>query len=306
MNPTITATPRRRGRLLGTLMGVLALLAAALFTVSTSSATQASPAETTASKIVSSVKKHPQAGPKPTIVLVHGAFADASGWQAVATSLMKQGYPVYAPANPLRGLMSDSEYLKYFLDTIEGPIILVGHSYGGAVITNAATGNDQVKGLVYIAAYALDEGETVGAANYLGGHPEESLLLANVAPRPYPGAPTHDGQTDVDVYINPAGFRAVFAADVPKDVAAFMAAAQRPGTLFSLGTPSGVPAWKTIPSYYLVAKNDKAIPPTAERFMAARAGAKTWEVNSSHVPMISRPDVVTSIVVCAAKGGRGC
>ena len=131
-----------------------------------------------------SAKKHNP--PKPTIVLVHGAFADASGWAEVARRLQKRGYTVYAPANPLRGLTDDAAYVKSFVDTLPGPLVLVGHSYGGAVITNVATGNANVKALVYIAAYALEEGETVGAANELGGHPEESLLLANILPSAVP------------------------------------------------------------------------------------------------------------------------
>jgi pimeloyl-ACP methyl ester carboxylesterase len=233
---------------------------------------------------------------KPTIVLVHGAFADASGWAAVAKRLKKRGYTVYAPANPLRGLTSDAEYVKSFVDTLHGPLVLVGHSYGGAVITNAATGNPNVKALVYIAAYALDENETVGAANALGGHPEESLLLANLIVRPFPGA----APGDADGYINPAGFRQVFAADVPAKEAAFMAASQRPGALAAFATPSGVPAWKTIPSWYLVASQDHTIPPTAERAMAARAGAHTIEIRSSHVAMISHPGVTTRLILRAA------
>jgi pimeloyl-ACP methyl ester carboxylesterase len=306
-----TPKPSRRpgwSRRIAVVTTVIALAAAALLSASTAAtsagthASSASPAAATVPAAVAGVSRSSR-GPKPTIVLVHGAFADASGWSSVSRALTRAGYDVYAPPNPLRGLHQDAEYLRYFLDTIDGPVILVGHSYGGAVITNAATGNAQVKGLVYIAAYALDEGETVEAANALGGHPEESLLLANARTRPYPDAPTHEGQTDVDVYIAKDAFRKVFAADVPKAEAAFMAASQRPGSLFSLGTPSGEPAWKTIPSYYLVANHDKAVPPSAERAMAARAGATTWHVNSSHVPMVSRPHVVSKLVTCAARGG---
>jgi pimeloyl-ACP methyl ester carboxylesterase len=239
-----------------------------------------------------------QQQPRPTIVLVHGAFADASGWSTVAESLQRRGYTVYAPPNPLRGLTSDAEYVKAFIATLPGPLILVGHSYGGAVITNAATGNPNVKALVYIAAYALDEGESVAAANELGGHPEESQLLANVVPRPFPGA----GPGDADVYINPTAFRAVFAADLPAKQTAFMAAGQRPGAFAAFATPSGVPAWRTIPSWYLVATEDHTIPPTAERVMAARANAHTIEIHSSHVAMMSHPDVTTRLILDAVKG----
>ena len=193
-------------------------------------------------------------------MFVHGAFADASGFGESIRTLQKMGYTTYAPANPLRGLTGDAAYLRTFLGTLSGPIVLVGHSYGGAVITNAATGNPNIKALVYIAAYALDEGEAVADANGLGGGTSD--LLANVDFRPYPGAPTlPNGQPDQDAYIKQASFQKIFAADVPNAEAAVMAATQRPATLVSLLTPSGVPAWKTIPSWYLVSKNDKAIPP---------------------------------------------
>ena len=210
-----------------------------------------------------------QGGKKPTVVLVHGAFADASGWNGVTTRLVAQGYRVYAPPNPLRGLTSDAEYLATFLSTIEGPVVLVGHSYGGAVITNAATGNDNVKALVYVAAYALDEGENVAAANELGGGHTD--LLDHVVVRPYPGAP----EGDADVYVDLAAFRSIFAQDLPRWQTTAMAAGQRPGTFGALVTPSGVPAWKTIPSWYLRAGDDHLIPPVAQAVMAERAGAWT-------------------------------
>ena len=176
-------------------------------------------------------------------------------------------------------------------------------SYGGAVITNAATGNPDVKALVYIAAFALDEGETGAQAVALGGG--TSLLLANIITRPYPGAPVinfpHPGDLDTDRYINPATFREVFAADVPRAQAAVMAASQRPGTLSSLAAPSGLPAWRAIPSWYMVAKQDHAIPPEAERIMAARAKAHTVEINSSHVAMSSQPQAATDLILAAVR-----
>lgn len=242
--------------------------------------------------------------PKPTIVIVHGAFADASGFGETVKSLQKKGYSVYAPANPLRSLSGDTAYLKSFLSTVSGPVVLVGHSYGGAVITNAATGNPNVKALVYIAAYALDEGESAGAATSLGGGTSD--LVSNLEFRPYPGAPVIDpntGQHDADGYLSQASFRKIFAADVPAPLTATMAAGQRPGTLLSLGEPSGVPAWRTIPSWYLVAHDDKAIPPEAERFMAERAGAHTIEIRSSHAAMVSHPEAVTALVLAAARAG---
>jgi pimeloyl-ACP methyl ester carboxylesterase len=234
--------------------------------------------------------------PRPTIVLVHGAFADASAWNDVVHDLQKREYTVYAPANPLRGLISDSDYLRSFLATIPGPVVLVGHSYGGAVITNAATGNPSVKALVYIAAYAPDQGETLGQATELGGG--SSLLLQHLVLRPFPGS----GAADADGYIDPAFFRDVFAQDLPAKQTAVMAAEQRPSTLSALGTPSGVPAWRTIPSWYLVAHDDHAIPPEAERAMAERAHAHTIEIRSSHVAMISHPDTVTGLILAAVRG----
>lgn len=231
---------------------------------------------------------------KPTIVLVHGAFADASGWGTSIRDLQEKGYTVYAPANPLRGLSTDAEALRSFLSTIAGPTVLVGHSYGGAVITNAATGNPNVKALVYIAAYIPDDGETLGAAGALGGG--TSLLPEHIVVRPIPGS-----TTDADGYIDPAAFRTVFAQDLAPEQAAVLASGQRPIALSALGTPSGVPAWKTIPSWALIAKDDNAIPAVAERAMAKRAKARTVEVHSSHAVMISQPRAVTNLILVAAK-----
>ncbi|MFI8524791.1 alpha/beta fold hydrolase [Promicromonospora sukumoe] len=233
---------------------------------------------------------------KPTIVLVHGAFADSSGWSAVTERLQDRGYPVLAFSNPLRGPTSDSEYLRLFLDTIEGPIVLVGHSYGGAVITNAATGDEDVEALVYVAGFALAEGETVADANALGGGPPP-VVIDHLVLRPYPGAP----EGDADAYIDPVWYPRLFAQDLPRDTAEVMATSQRPATLSSLVTPSGPPAWEDIPSWYIVAKNDRIIPPQAERAMAKRAGSTTVELKSSHVAMISQPGAVTKVILDAAR-----
>jgi pimeloyl-ACP methyl ester carboxylesterase len=238
-------------------------------------------------------------GRKPSIVLVHGAFADASGFSEVIADLQRRGYTVYAPPNPLRGLMSDSASVKAFLGTIDGPIVLAGHSYGGAVITNAATGNPNVKALVYIAAYALTKGESAAEANELGGGPAP-LLAQHLVLRPYPGAPAGDA----DVTIDPAYFRPVFAADLPRRETAVMAATQRPITYSALTGASGEPAWRTIPSFYVVAKHDNAIPPAAERAMAKRAGARTIELDSSHVAMTSHPHVIAHLIRTAARTHR--
>ena len=183
--------------------------------------------------------------PPPTIVLVHGAFADASGWQGVTTRLQKQGYTVLAPANPLRGVASDSAHLRSVLATIDGPIVLAGHSYGGEVMTNAATGNPQVEALVYVAAFAPAEGETAGELTAM--FPGSQLTEENLVVRPYPISDTEVGY---DAYIAPERFRAIFCADVDARTAAFMAAAQRPGSVSTLREHSGVPAWLTVPSWY--------------------------------------------------------
>jgi pimeloyl-ACP methyl ester carboxylesterase len=232
---------------------------------------------------------------RPTIVLVHGAFADASGWGGVTERLQKAGYTVLAPANPLRGLATDAAYLRSILATINGPIVLVGPSYGGAVITNAATGNPNVKALVYVAAFALQAGESANDALTLGGG--TTALAEHLLLRPEVGA----GGANVDGYLDPAFFHELFCADVPDPLAASMATAQRPAVLSSLLEPSGPPAWASIPSWFLVAGQDHAIPPAAERAMAARAGAHTIEVSSSsHVAMISHPKEVAGLIESAA------
>ena len=231
--------------------------------------------------------------PKPTIVLVHGAFADASGFTEVIKKLQRKGYPVLAPANPLRGVDSDSAYLRSFLAQVPGPIVLAGHSYGGFVLTNAATGNPNVKALVYIAAFAPDAGDSVGGLS--GMFPGSRLGIDALDVREYPGD-GHDG------YIKLSLFREVFAADVPPATAAVMGSSQRPAELATLQQPSGEPAWKTIPSWTLVAKDDLVIPAAAQRFMARRAGAKVVEVRASHVAMISKPDQTTDLILQAAKG----
>lgn len=227
---------------------------------------------------------------KPTFVLVHGGWADASSWDPVASRLQREGYTVIAPANTLRGVKPDSEYLKSVLNSISGPIVLVGHSYGGSVITDAATGDPNVKALVYVAAFAPEEGETVG--ELLAKNPGSEAGGSNLIFRPFPGGS--------DVYINPVEFHRVFCADLPTNQAALMAATQRPIAAAALGEPSSAPAWKTIPSWYMVASQDHAIPPATERFMATRAHAVTVEVASSHVAMLSHPAATTKLILAAA------
>jgi pimeloyl-ACP methyl ester carboxylesterase len=232
---------------------------------------------------------------KPTIVLIHGAFADASGWSGVIGRLQEAGYTVYAPPNPLRGVVFDAEYARTFLSTIEGPVVLGGHSYGGTVITNAATGMENVVALVYVAAFAPDEGETAAEASALAGGDVPDLVSIAVI-RPYPGAP----EGDADATLNPEIFPQAFCQDIPAKHARVMAYSQRPAALGSLVAPSGPPAWKSIPSWYVVATEDRVIPPAAERIMADRAGATVTEVASSHVAMITHPDEVTAVILDAA------
>ena len=238
---------------------------------------------------------HRPDGPKPTIVLVHGGWDNSSGWNDVVTKLQKRGYPVLAPANPLRDLSSDAAYVSSVLDTIAGPIVLVGHSYGGAVITNAAVGHDNVEALVYIAGFAPDTGESL--LQLVTMNPGSEIGPNTLITRPYP---LPDGTQGTDLYLTREGLGTAFAADVPRKTQDQMFATQRPFSQEAFGSPSGEPAWKTIPSWYLVASNDRAIPPATQRFMAQRAGANTSEVRSSHVPQISHPAETVDVILQAA------
>ena len=237
---------------------------------------------------------------KPTVVLVHGAFADASGWGAVIDRLERTGYPVIAPANPLRGVSADADYLRAFLATIDGPIVLVGHSYGGVVITNAATGNANVKALVYIAAFAPDEGDTVQSLGTLGTGGE--LGPATLDLRPYP-TPAGFPFPPVEGYIKLNVFQHIFAADLPRKQARTMALSQRPAALATLAEPSGPPAWKTIPAWSLIPTRDHAIGTDVLRAMAARIHPRKIvdAHGASHVVMISRPKLTTNLIERAAQ-----
>ena len=229
---------------------------------------------------------------KPTIVLVHGAFADASGFGAVTSRLQDRGYTVIAPANPLRGPASDAAYIASVMKTIDGPIVLVGHSYGGAVISEAATEVPGVKALVYINALALDQGESnLDISNRFPNRFVDALV-----PRPFPQG--------TDLYVDPARFRSLFAPDIPARAAAQMAVAQRPVSAAAIQEKSTAPAWKTIPSWYLIGSQDQVISPDAQRFMARRAHAHTVEITSSHVSYISHPAAVTELILQAAGGRR--
>jgi pimeloyl-ACP methyl ester carboxylesterase len=231
---------------------------------------------------------------KPTIVLVHGAFADSSSWNGVVARLLAQGYTVMAAANPLRGVKADAAYVAGVVSNIKGPVVLVGHSYGGSVISSAASGKSNVKALVYVSAFAPDAGET--AAELSGRFPGSTLGPALAAPVPLP-------EGGKDLYIQPERFRAQFAADVPESDARLMAVAQRPVTEAALNEASGVPAWKTIPSRFIYGTRDLNIPPAALAFMAQRADSKqTIAVSgASHVVMISHPDAVAKMIESAVK-----
>jgi pimeloyl-ACP methyl ester carboxylesterase len=231
---------------------------------------------------------------KPTIVLVHGAFADGSSWNGVIERLQGQGYSVVAPANSLRGLAADSAYLASVVNQVDGPVLLVGHSYAGALITNAATDAANVVGLVYVAAFAPDQGEVLGD---VAASSKDSLLGTAQVQRKYPTGP--GGETAPEFLVDPARFREVFAADLPAEQAAVLAATQRPVAAAAFSDVSGPPAWKSLPSWAVVATGDKAAGSDVVRSMAQRAGAEIVEVDASHVVMVSQPQAVTELILKA-------
>jgi pimeloyl-ACP methyl ester carboxylesterase len=229
---------------------------------------------------------------RPTVVLVHGAFADASSWNGVVERLQAKGLQVTAPPNPLRGISIDSAYIASVLEQIPGPVLAVGHSYGGAVITNAAAEAKNVVGLVYVAAFAPDEGETLGEAE---AGSRDSVLLSALVPRHYPAA--DGGEPAVELAIDPAKLHDAFAADLSVQEAAVMAATQRPIAERAFSEPTGAPAWKHLRSWAVVATGDKAVGTDVARSMAERAGASMTEVEGSHVIMISQPQAVTEVIL---------
>ena len=229
---------------------------------------------------------------KPTIVLVHGAFADASSWNAVIAELERDGYRAVAAANPLRSVAGDGASVSALVKSIPGDVVLVGHSYGGPVITEAANGNANVKALVYVAGFAPDAGESSFTLSTM--FPGSTLGEA-IVPVPLPDG----GQ---DLYIDPAKFHAQFAADVPAETASLMAATQRPVTQAALAEASGVASWKELPSYMIYGSADRNIPPAVIGFMAERAGArKAIEIDgASHAIMVSHPHEVVALIEEAA------
>jgi pimeloyl-ACP methyl ester carboxylesterase len=225
----------------------------------------------------------------PTVVLVHGGFADASYWTPVIRELQAGGVPVLAPPNPLRGLASDAEYIASFVNQVDGPVLLVGHSYGGAVISVAGAAAGNAVGLVYVAAFILDEGESFGEV--FAAFPATPLLEA-VRPGNYP---LPGGATAVELSIAPELFQSAFAADLPSDVTDVLAVMQRPfAAIFEDRAQAA--AWKTLPSWAVVATADNAIHPDAERHMAHRAGAETIEVEASHSIALSQPKAVAELI----------
>ena len=232
----------------------------------------------------------------PTIVLVHGAWADGSSWINVTQDLQRHDYTVAAPPNPLRGLTADSASLAAYLSTISGPIVLVGHSYGGAVITNAALGNGQVKALVYVDAFIPAQHDTLLSLTQPGS------CFAAPPPTvfdfvPIPGAPAGV----VDAYVKPSVFPGCLANGLPRSEAAALAATQRPLATNALTEESGVPAWATIPSWAVIGTEDHAITPASQLAMANRANAHITEIDAPHLSMLSDPRAVARVIERAAE-----
>ena len=276
-----------RGRLFrrgGVVAGLAAL--AGLAVVGSAAAATHSPA----------ASQHPS-GPRPTIVLEHGAWANSGSWDGVVQRLQADGYTVDVPANPLQGLAFDPEYIADFLHSITGPIVLVGHSYGGAVITNAATGNKQVKALVYVDGFAPDQGQTLG--QLVSSVPGSCVVAAdpttifNLAT--FPGAPAGV----FDAYYKQNLFPACFANGLPLREARVLAATQEPLSTIALSQKTGVPAWKTIPSWAVVGTADRVILPAIQLAMARHAHAHITKVRAPHLSMVSDPGVVTRVILKA-------
>jgi pimeloyl-ACP methyl ester carboxylesterase len=228
---------------------------------------------------------------KPTVVLVHGAWADSGSWDRVIQRLQRDGYTVYAPPNPLQGLKTDTDTIADFLGTIRGPIVLVGHSYGGAVITNAAVGDSQVKALVYVDAYLPAQGESIGALT-----PAGSCFAVSDVNTVFNFVPIPNLPNEKDAYVKQSVFPGCFANGLPAREGAMLAATQRPLATGALSDKSGVPAWQTIPSWAVVGTDDRVIPIAGQLSMAKRAHAHITEVDAPHLSMISNPHVVARVI----------
>ena len=277
--PLKSGTRKARFALIGLAVAGLVGIPSAVAAASTSSHSDA-------------MGNHSQSAVKPTIVLEHGAWADGSSWSGVVTRLQKDGYTVDVPPNPLRGPDSDSAYLASYLASVTGPVVVVGHSYGGFVITNAATGDKNVKALVYVDAYIPAQGDTLNSLT--AQFPGSQITPAALNFVSSPGGVT-------DVYIKPSLFRSILANDLPASQAAELAATQRPIAASALTEVSGPPAWTSIPSWDVIGTADHAIPPAAQEFMAARAHATVTKINASHLSLISHPAEVTNVIEEAAR-----
>lgn len=230
----------------------------------------------------------------PTVVLVHGAFADAGSWAPVTERLVSAGVPVMAIVNPLRGVQHDAAYVASAISQVESPVLAVGHSYGGMIITNAVPQTTNVVGLVYVAAFAPDEGETLAG---IVGRSQDSVLTTAVLPKQFPAG----NGSAVEFIIDPAKFRAVFTADLTQLQSDVYGLSQRPIAASALEDKTGRPAWKDLPSWAAVGTQDKAAGADVVRSMAQRAGAEITEIEGSHVIMISQPDAVTNVILTALK-----
>ena len=279
-----------RSRRIAATVGTVAISVALVGGCTSTNPAPAEPDSTTTSVAAPAA---PPTGVKPTVVLVHGAWADASSWAGEVAALQRQGYDVRAIANPLENLTTDSEYVANFLKTISGPIVLVGHSYGGSVITNAAAGNPNVKALVYVDAAAPAVGETNGSLSgsdsVLKQRPKTELFDEV----PEPGAPAGV----VDLYLKKDVFVHDFGNDLPADEATRLRATQRTASTAAFDTPSKFAAWQTIPSWYFISSGDRIITPTSEEAMAARAHSHVTVFDGgSHLTLISHPDAVTAVI----------
>jgi pimeloyl-ACP methyl ester carboxylesterase len=233
---------------------------------------------------------------KPTIVIVHGAWSDSTPFNAVDAILAADGFTVTHFANPLRSLNSDTDYLTAFLETrTKGPVVLVGHSYGGAVIGGAARGHSRVKSLVYLNAFVPEQGETILD---LAGHagPVDPGALFDMAPFP--------GEHNVDLYLQPGAFAGGFVNGLPEELAATFFAKQRPITYAALSEPARAQAWKTLPSWYVAGSEDHSIPFETQLWMAERAGSTLTTVTTGHLSMAGEPTTVARVIIEAATGNK--
>jgi len=287
-----STNPRKRRLITMGAIGAAVLVAAGAL-VSITSATASAHTTKPAPPVTKTTHKPAPPKPKPTVVLVHGAWADSGSWNGVVARLQHDGYTVDVFPTPLESLPTDTSALKDYLAAIAGPVVLVGHSYGGAVVTDAATGNTNVKALVYLDAFAPAEGMPVGAyvqntASVVGGDPTAAFNFVGTDPN------------NPELYVKPALFVSSFANDLPKAEGNVLAATQRPIALKALTDPSTTPAWKTIPSWYELGTLDKVIPPSVQLSMATNAGAHIVKAPTGHLPMISQPATVTHTIETAA------